>query len=231
VKSAAEPDRDAAVPADDRWPVEQLGLRGVRLQASALTIRAASGQILVDAPEVDAEPGTVTAVVGPNGAGKSTWLRAVLERAGRDPAVTLDSGGSTTRILLLPQDGGGFSSCTVRETLQLAARAPGRSRDDARRLAGAWIERLGLGGDAERLCSELAAGRRRLLDLARVLLAKPDLLLCDEPLAGLDADHRTAAAGCLAAVAAAGGTVVLSEHDRDAVAALAGRVVLLERAG
>ena len=73
-------------------------------------------------------------------------------------------------------------------------------------------------------------GQRRLLDLARVLLAGPDLLLCDEPLAGLDDSHRAAARACLQAASAQGLTVVIAEHDREAVAALAGDVLELERA-
>jgi ABC-type Mn2+/Zn2+ transport system ATPase subunit len=56
------------------------------------------------------------------------------------------------------------------------------------------------------------------------------VLLCDEPLAGLDESHRAAARGCLQAAAAAGLTIVLAEHDRDAVGALASSVIELARA-
>ena len=166
------------------------------------------------------EPGQIDAIVGPNGSGKSTLLRA------------LDDGAEVTtagRLARLPQDGGGFDRCTVGETLQLAARR-GRSDAEATELGREWLGRIGLADSADRYCSELSNGPRRLLDLARILLGSPQVLLCDEPLAGLDDDHREAAISCLSAAAAAGLTIVVTEHDRAAVARLASSITELERA-
>ena len=92
-----------------------------------------------------------------------------------------------------------------------------------------WVRRLGFEASRDRRCAELSAGQRRLVDLARVLLGAPNVVLCDEPLAGLDDAHRAAATACLAAAAAAGLTVVISEHDRRAVGRLAGSITELER--
>ncbi|MBV8445054.1 MAG: ATP-binding cassette domain-containing protein, partial [Candidatus Dormibacteraeota bacterium] len=131
-------------------------------------------------------------------------------------------------VALLPQEGGGFASCTVAETLRLAARAGRKGKADPG-VATAWLERLGLSAQRDVPCAELAAGQRRLLDLARAIIAAPPVLLCDEPLAGLDDGNRAAAVSCLRAAAAAGATIVISEHDREAVASLATRVVELER--
>jgi ABC-type Mn2+/Zn2+ transport system ATPase subunit len=226
---AAEEGRDASVDPDAPWPLEALGLHGGSLRADPLTLRAGGGQVLVEAPTFTAGPGTVTALVGPNGAGKTTLLRALDERAGRRRGVEVLRDGRQGRLVLLPQEGGGFGSCSVRETLELAARGKGRSREAARQLADEWIQRLGLGSSSGLLCAELSAGQRRLVDLARVLLGAPDVLLCDEPLAGLDDNHRAAATACLRAAASAGATIVLSEHDREAVATLASTVIELER--
>ncbi|MBV8301666.1 MAG: ATP-binding cassette domain-containing protein [Candidatus Dormibacteraeota bacterium] len=206
-------DVEADVDPAATWPVDRLGLAGAGLAVAPLQVRSGSGALLLDAPGFEAVPGGVVAVVGPNGAGKTTLLRTVARRAG---------------VALLPQEGGGFASCTVAETLRLAARAGRKGKADPG-VATAWLERLGLSAQRDVPCAELAAGQRRLLDLARAIIAAPAVLLCDEPLAGLDDGNRAAAVSCLRAAAAAGATIVISEHDREAVASLATRVVELER--
>jgi ABC-type branched-subunit amino acid transport system ATPase component len=118
-------------------------------------------------------------------------------------------------VVRLPQEGGGWPGCTVTETLELAAAAGGGD-------AAAWRRRLGLDPWGERLCEELPASSRRLLELGRVLLLRPAVLLCDEPLAGLGAE-RAAVVECLRAAAGEGVAVLLAEHDHAAVAALASR--------
>jgi len=221
-----EPRIDAEAP----WPIDGLGLRGARLKVAPIQVRARSGEVLVDAPALTVEPGAVLAVVGPNGAGKTTLFEALSSsRRRRDGTVVL-SGVDSPRLGVLPQAGGGFANCTVEETLLLAARHGARRDATAvTSLALAWSSRLGLGSARASLCSELSTGQRRLLDLARVLLGAPNVLLCDEPLAGLDDAHRKAASACIRAVAEAGLTVLLTEHDQEAVATLAGSVHELQR--
>ncbi len=211
------------------WPLDSLGLRGAHLEVPPIQVQAANGGLLVDSPEFSVEPGAFQAVVGPNGAGKTTLLTAILARAGPSGDVIATAGEARGRVVLLPQEGGGFAACSVRETLLLGAR-PGRSAVAARALTEAWLHRLGLEASAGTLCVELSGGQRRLVDLARVLLGAPNVLLCDEPLAGLDDSSRAAAAACLRAAAQAGLTIIVAEHDRDAVAALATGVIALERA-
>jgi ABC-type branched-subunit amino acid transport system ATPase component/ABC-type branched-subunit amino acid transport system permease subunit len=220
-----------AIDADTPWPVEDLGLHGADLTVTPITVVSPEGAELVSAPEFAVPSGTITALVGPNGSGKTTLLHAIEARARRSGSgVEAQSrDGARAKVLLLSQEGGGFATCTVAETLRLAARA-GRSGRAGGELAAAWQTRLGLDAQAHRLCVELSTGQRRLLDLARVLLTAPDVLLCDEPLAGLDESHRAAARRCLQAAAAAGLTIVLAEHDRDAVGALASSVIELTRA-
>ena len=213
------PETTNPVAAADDWPMSGLDLQGSVLDVAPITRRSNRGAVLVDAPAFRVEPGQIHAVVGPNGSGKSTLLRAV------------ESGAEVTtsgRVARLAQDGGGFANCTVGETLRLAA-GRGRSSEDAAELSTAWLHRIGLDGSTDRYCDELSNGPRRLLDLARILLGAPQVLLCDEPLAGLDDDHREAAISCLIAAAAAGLTIVVTEHDRSAVDRLATSVTELQR--
>ncbi|TMB92948.1 MAG: ATP-binding cassette domain-containing protein [Chloroflexi bacterium] len=225
-REPAEPEIDAS----SEWPLAELHLGGALMRVPAISLRARDGTVLVDAPAFEVRAGTVHALVGPNGAGKTTLLRAIAQRGGRrgSGVEAVGADGALARVILLPQEGGGFASCTVSETLELAA-LRNRSRAAAGPLATAWRRRLGLEGRANSLCADLSTGQRRLLDLARVLLAGPRVLLCDEPLAGLDDNHRAAARECLRAAAKAGLTVLIAEHDREAVASLADSVLTLER--
>ena len=222
----AQSPRPTPVDADSPWPLEALGIAGSVLRAQAIRVLARNGEPLVDAPAFSVEPGHIQALVGANGAGKSTLIRTLVERAGHDASVTLEGDGG---LALMPQEGGGFAQCTVHETLVIAARR-GLSRASPEELASAWQARLGLGDEGGALCAELPAGRRRLVELGRVLLGRPGVLLCDEPLAGLDDSARAAVVSCLRAAAAAGLGIVIAEHDRDAVASLTQRVLVLERA-
>ncbi len=212
-----------AIGPDAPWPLRG-PLVGASLAVPALRVTAPGGALMLEAPAVTVEAGAVLAIVGPNGAGKTTFLRTVLARSRREPVAT--AGDRRGRVALLPQEGGGFAFCTVVETLRLAA-ATGRGHGEAREVAAAWLARLGLDADAHRPCAELSGGRRRLLDLARVLLTGPNLLLCDEPLAGLDDSHRAAAVSLLRAASREGLTIVVAEHDAAATTGLAGAVLEL----
>jgi branched-chain amino acid transport system permease protein len=168
---------------------------------------------------LDVEAGTIHGLAGPNGAGKSTALRAIA-KSGKHGAG---------RVVLLPQAGGGWPGTTVAETLRLAARAGGRTSTQQREAAAAWAERLGLDGVARALCESLSHGARRRVELARVLLLRPAVLLCDEPLAGLGAADRELVLDCLRAAAAAGVTIVVAEHDRASLSRLAAATTELQR--
>ncbi len=230
-RSEGQPSEDkASVGAEGEWPLPALGLRGAALIAAPVTVRSKEGAVLVAAPAFTVDPGHIRAIVGPNGSGKSTLLRALADRAGStDVELQAKTPGGKPRCLLMPQEGGGWGFCTVRETLLMAA-GYGRSPQAARTLAASWLERLGLTGVADAYCAELPGGRRRFVELGRVLLSSPSVVLADEPLAGLDDGLRAAAASCLRAAADAGLTIVVAEHDREAVAAMADTVLALERA-
>jgi branched-chain amino acid transport system permease protein len=203
------------VDADAPWPFADEVFGGSALAVDDLDVRAGP-LVLLRGFSMAVPAGQIHGLVGPNGAGKSSLLTALA--VAEPPRVRVEGARG---IVLQPQSGGGFPACTVDETLLLAARAGGRTRAEALRAAAAWRSRLGLDAAASTLCADLSTGRRRLIDLARVLLRRPAVLLCDEPLAGLDPVARAAAVSLLRAAGAAGLTVVLAEHDRAAVASLA----------
>lgn len=218
---------EAPVPSPDGpWP--EMSPRGgpAGLQVEDLDVRAGpGGPPLVAGLRLQVGAGEVHGLVGANGSGKTTVLRGIAGALRRGRIARLDPGDGGRSIAMLPQGGGGFPGCTVAETLRLAGRHAGAGPAEV----AAWLDRLGLTRLAGRRCEELPAGARRRLDLGRALLGRPALLLCDEPLAGLDPDERALAIACLGAAAAAGVAILLAEHDRPSLATLATSATELRR--
>lgn len=169
--------------------------------------------------------GTVCALVGPNGSGKSTTLKlgAGLTRPTSGTCQVRGRIGYLPEAPRLPED------WTARRLLlELAALAGGAA--DARRNAVARaLAQTDLAEVAERRVGALSKGLRQRLGLAQALLGEPDVLLLDEPAAGLDPRAGAQLAAVIRAQRAAGRTVVLSSHFLPQVAELADQVVLLER--
>ena len=206
------------------------------LVVEGLSLRRGGFALRVES--VRAEPGSVTGVFGPSGAGKTTLLEAV---AGLVPveAGSIALGGRTLcrpargvslpprerRVGYVPQDGALFPHLDVRGNLLFGARraVPVPDRwDDVVRV-------LELGALVGRAVGTLSGGEARRVALGRALLAGPEALLLDEPLAGLDASRRARILRHLDAVRAEFSLPMLFiSHDAAEVASLCGRVVVLD---
>jgi ABC-type branched-subunit amino acid transport system ATPase component len=165
----------------------------MRLDVSAIV--AGYGKVpILNGVGLAVEPGQVVGVIGPNGAGKSTLLKVIFgylrptqgsvsldgnEIAGRRPDEILRLG-----VGFVPQAGGVFARMTVQENLALGGYALGRTavRDTLERL----YERFPLLFERRsQPAGTLSGGERRLLEIARVMMVKPRLVLLDEPSASL----------------------------------------------
>ncbi len=181
--------------------------------------------------DLDVHQGEVVLLAGGNGAGKTTLLRVLAgllplhsgeaSVLGHDLAV--DRRTHRRRLALVGHETGCYDDLTVRENLTFFTRAVGRSADDVDAALGA----LGLGPLADVRHGRLSAGQRRRLAIAVGLARAPDLLLLDEPHAGLDADGREALDDVLRSACDQARTVVLASHELDRVRALADREVTL----
>lgn len=178
--------------------------------------------------------GTVTAIAGPNGAGKSTLVELV---AGvRRPRRGVVHRQGTTALVVQRPSVPDTLPVTVLDVVRMGtwARGHGRPRPSARSRAAARgrvhevIERVGLGGLEQRRLSALSGGQRQRVLLAQGLVQQAEVLLLDEPAAGLDAASREAARRILAEEAALRGVAVACvTHDEESIRA-ADRVVRLE---
>ncbi|QXT61933.1 ATP-binding cassette domain-containing protein [Tessaracoccus palaemonis] len=179
-------------------------------------VRALSGADLTVAR------GEVVALRGDNGSGKSTLARCLAGLLDGGDAVRVD--GLVAMVFQDP-DAQLFAS-TVREEAGYAARCQGATPDEVRARVDRALAALGLAGEAELHPMRLSRSARQLVAVASALAAGPDLLILDEPTAGLDAASFDAVARAIAAAAAGGAAVLLVTHDEE-LASLATRVVTL----
>ena len=165
--------------------------------------------------------GEIFGVLGPNGAGKSTTIRmlcGILDpTSGTGRVVGYDIKSQSeqikTRIGYMTQRFSLYQDLSVRENLEFVARLYGLSRPGA--AARAMIERLGLAGREEQLAGELSGGWKQRLALGACTLPNPQLLLLDEPTAGVDPKARREFWNEIHALAADGLTVLVSTHYMD----------------
>jgi len=193
-------------------------------------VRAVRGDLTVlDAVDAAFPAGAVTALTGPNGSGKSTLLDVVA-------GVLRPTAG---RVSGLPSDGVAHVTQSVPPTaLPLTVRGAvtmGRWRHRAwwrplgrtdRSVVDAQLERMAVADLADRPLEELSGGQRQRTLVALGLAQRADVLLVDEPTAGVDAASTALVVAALAAEAARGVVVVHAAHDPVAIAA-ADRVVSL----
>ncbi|MDP2350039.1 MAG: ABC transporter ATP-binding protein [Chloroflexota bacterium] len=214
---------------DETRPAEA----GAALAVSAVGLRKVYGaREILAGLTFDVRRGEVFALLGPNGAGKTTTVE-ILEgyrRAdggsvrvlGLDPVK--DGARLRPRIGLMLQEGGIDGRTTPREALRLYARFY-RDPEDPDRL----LEMVDLERAAGTRFRRLSGGEKQRLGLAMALIGRPELLVLDEPTAGMDPAAKQATRDRIAALRAAGTTILLTTHELGDVERLADRVAILDR--
>jgi ABC-2 type transport system ATP-binding protein len=164
------------------------------------------------------ERGRMLGLVGPNGSGKTTLLRTIvgLERAQSGALEVLGGSPSEPRVRrrlgFLSEVSPFPPELSAAAALDLLAALQGLPRAERRRRAAAWLERAGLADAARRPLGRFSKGMLRRFGLAQALLHEPDLVLLDEPTAGLDAPGIGLFEELLDETLARGAAVVLASH-------------------
>jgi cobalt/nickel transport system ATP-binding protein len=178
--------------------------------------------------------GERTAVVGANGSGKTTLLhlivglrfpqRGEIEIFDKQRRKEADFHEVRRRVGLLFQDADDQLFCpTVMEDVAFGPLNLGHDRESAKRIALDTLDHVGLAGYEHRVTYKLSGGEKRLVSLAAVLAMQPEVLLLDEPTAGLDDASRDRLLGILQKLPQA---MILVSHDREFREALASRPLL-----
>ncbi|WP_106398259.1 metal ABC transporter ATP-binding protein [Actinocorallia populi] len=183
-------------------------------------------------------PGEVVALMGPNGSGKSTLVRALLGlvplASGRRSVFGSARFRDWARIGYVPQrlSVGGGVPATVREIVssgRIARQSRLRPASRADRAAvGRAMAALGVDHLAGQSVSRLSGGQQQRVLIARALAGEPDVLVMDEPLAGVDAENQRALADTLSLLVGQGHTIVLVLHELGPLEPLITHSVVLE---
>lgn len=222
----------------------------VVLDARSITVRF-GGVLACDAIDIQVGAGEIVGLTGPNGSGKSTFLNAVsglvpargtLKISGREMPLGNATDVARHRVARAFQAAQTWTSLSCLENVLLGSadrhghglvgsllrRSAMRSREHHRwERALAILSQAGLAPHARRSAAELTYGQRRMLELARAMAAEPELMLLDEPAAGLNAVETNFLADLLADLAHAGTSVLVIDHKIDFLDRIADRMVVL----
>jgi branched-chain amino acid transport system ATP-binding protein len=209
-------------------------------------VRRFGGIVATDNLSLDVAKGELHAIIGPNGAGKTTLISQLTGQVLPNSGAIRFAGRDITRLPAWRRSGLGLARSfqitsllpdfTAADNVALAAQARdghsfhfwGNARKESglRQAAHTALTRVGLEGRADTVVSKLSHGEQRELELAVALATKPQLLLLDEPMAGLGITESARMVKLLQELRREV-TIVLVEHDMDAVFALADRITVL----
>ncbi len=183
------------------------------------------------------ERGEVFGFLGPNGAGKTTTIRMMMGILVPSQGQVLIDGLDCSTQRAQVQRGVGYLPDTpvfydyLRgvETLRFVAEMHGMSRAEARERSTRMLEELGLGDDAQEFAVNYSLGMKKKLGLACALIHRPQVLILDEPINGLDPRAARDVQDRLLQFAAQGGTVFVSTHLLDMAEKLCSRVGIVHR--
>ena len=213
----------------DSSPDRFSGDTAARLEVDSLTKQY--GEVTaIDGLSLRIEAGEVFGFLGPNGAGKSTTIDVLLDFVrptsgsvrvcGHDPQA--DPRAVRRRVGVLPEATGYYARASAREHVRFAAEMKDADRDPMRTL-----ERVGLVESADRPVGDFSKGMRQRLGVAMALIGRPDLLVLDEPLAGLDPAGARRVRRLVREERDQGAAVLVSSHITEQVETLCDRVGIL----
>lgn len=178
----------------------------------------------------------VYGLLGPNGAGKTTLMRIMTDLLkpstgrvlldGKDIAVL--GADFRRRLGYLPQDFGFYPNYTAEQYLLYIARLKGLTRFEAKKQTGDLLEMVGLYEKRGQKMKGLSGGQRQRVGIAQALLGDPDILVLDEPTAGLDPEERIRFRGIISNLSRQK-TVLLSTHIVSDLEAVANEMILLKK--
>jgi ABC-2 type transport system ATP-binding protein len=180
-----------------------------------------------------ARPGRLTGFLGPNGAGKTTAMRVVFGLVALDSGQVLWRGAPVgpaerARFGYMPEERGLYPRMRVRDQLVYLGRLSCSSRSRVAGNVDTWLERLGLAERGKDRVDALSHGNQQRAQLIAALVNEPELLVLDEPFAGLDPLAIATMSGLLHELAETGVTILFSSHQLDLVEDICEDVVIID---
>jgi ABC-2 type transport system ATP-binding protein len=188
----------------------------------------------VSSLDLEIPRGSIYGLLGPNGSGKTTTIRMIMgillpdegevSLFGSDPDETRRSS-----VGYLPEERGVYRKMKVIELLTFLGELRGLARAEARRRAGEWLERLGIGEWADNKVEDLSKGMQQKVQFIGTILHEPQLLILDEPFSGLDPINQDVLEEIVRELNGKGATILFSTHLMDHAERLCERVCLISR--
>jgi len=188
----------------------------------------------VDDVSFEVYPGEIFGLLGPNGAGKTTTIRIMMDIFRADEGTVSILGGPLDaarrdRIGYLPEERGLYRDQRLDLTLIYFATLKGMPEAQAREKLPAWLSRLDLDQHRAKKVQELSKGMQQKAQIIAALLHEPDVLVIDEPFAGLDPVNTRIVMDIVEEQRRAGRTVIMSTHQMYQVEALCSRIALINK--
>jgi ABC-2 type transport system ATP-binding protein len=179
------------------------------------------------------EQGEIFGLLGPNGAGKTTTIRMLLDIFEPDSGTVRVLGGKMSqetkrRIGYMPEERGLYKDQKLEPTLVYLAALKGLDESTARDRLGRWLEIFDLADYRQAKVQELSKGMQQKAQIIATLLHEPDLIVIDEPFAGLDPVSTRLVKQLLEDQRQAGKSILMSTHQMYQVEALCDRIVLID---
>ncbi|KQT07412.1 ABC transporter [Methylobacterium sp. Leaf399] len=203
----------------------------VRVRGASLSYR---GRRVVEGVDCVLDAGETLALLGPNGAGKSSLMRLVAGRLPPESGTVRIAGADPYRerairggIGWVPQDIALYPRLSVAENLDVFAQLSGLTRRERPALVRAALDLADIADVARRPVGLLSGGYQRRVNIAASLMARPRLVLLDEPTQGVDLAARAAIHAVLARLRAEGAAILIASHDFAEVERLADRIAVM----
>ncbi len=237
--------RPASVITGAVTPLPLLGQRGIETADIAMRIEGLAkhfgGLKALDGVDMAVRRGTVHALIGPNGSGKTTFINVVtglyrptagrIAIAGQDVTGTAAHERTRRGLARTFQNIRVFRGMTVLENVMVGAERPGNDIAEQPALvverALAALDFVGLRQDANRMVGTLSYGTQRYVEIARALAGNPQVLLLDEPAAGLNLTEKQELGALLRRLKGHGLTILIVDHDMNLVEQVADHITVL----
>jgi len=196
-------------------------------------VKAYDGKLAVDQVSFEVNGGEVFGLLGPNGAGKSTLIRMTMDILRPDSGrITVNGRPSTDadhdNVGYLPEERGLYRKQKVIDVLDYFGRLKGMT-GDVKAKAQAALDRMGLGEWSKKRVDALSKGMQQKVQIVGTLLHDPEVVILDEPFAGLDPVNARMVKDLILTLKREGRLVVLSTHQMDQVEELCDRIVMIDR--
>jgi len=188
--------------------------------------------VAVDKLDLEIPAGSIFGLLGPNGAGKTTTIRMIMNIIRPDHGEIRIGGKFITdeiyrRIGYLPEERGLYQKSKLKETIVYFATLKGLSRTAAVQQTDYYLKKFNLTGYAERKIEELSKGNQQKVQFIIAIVHQPEIIILDEPFAGLDPINQLLLKQIITEFQADGKTVIFSAHQMEQIEKLCSRICLI----